>query len=147
MVRSHLEYETAKKLYEEHGIVTYPCPDEGADLITMSGLRIEVKRGQIRRFNGARHGDLMNPPPLHLRFDDRYALSCALTKAQQGDSVDYLVAWVRGHIYVLHWDEVESLIYKPMLYIPAHCIMTPGPRGLEEVARGEVERWRMVGNR
>jgi len=45
------EWKTAKILYEEHGIVTFPSPDPCYDLITEEGLRIEIKYTEGKQWN------------------------------------------------------------------------------------------------
>lgn len=131
MVRSNLENKVARMLYEGHGIVTFPCVDEAADLETISGLCLEVKRGRKRAFQADRHGNLMEPAPLDLYFDDDYALSCPLTSVQREGSFDYLVMWTKNRLYVLEWDEIAPLIYKPMLYIPCRYLQALEKQGTD----------------
>lgn len=123
MARSNLEYEVARLLYEKHGIVTFPCRDEAADLETLSGLRIEVKRGTRGRFHARRHWDDEFPPPLDLLVDDLGRLACTLTDSQREGGFDYLVIVVGDEIRVFSWDDVFPLIHNSVtLYIPDHYI-------------------------
>lgn len=127
MVRSPLEYEIARRLYEEQGLVTFPCRDEGADLETISGLRIEVKRGSRGKFHAARHWDNGHRPPIEFLVDDIGRLACPLTESQREGGFDYLVIVTDDEIYVFSWEDILPLIDNSMtLYIPNHYIKMLG---------------------
>lgn len=81
-----LEHAVAKGLYCEHGIVTFPCRDDKADLETLSGKRIEVKRKAWR--HTARNHSIIG-----LQF-------------QKGQTFDWLVVVLGGEHYAFTRDEV-----------------------------------------
>lgn len=71
------EYKTARILYDRFKIITFPSPDERADLITLDGIRIEVKANNS-------------------------ALSWALGSSQREcDFCDFLVLWHQDETYIV----------------------------------------------